>query len=92
MSDSTSAAYAISGHSLIAGQVFANEGAQFYGYDPSSGGELQPVFFSATAEDVQHAVAAAVEASAALAATSGRERGRLLRSRSEERRVGKECC
>jgi NADP-dependent aldehyde dehydrogenase len=83
MSDSTAAAYTISGHSLIAGQVSAHEGTQFHGYDPSSGGKLQPAFFSATEEDVQHAVAAAVEASAAFAATSGRERGRLLRSMAD---------
>jgi alpha-ketoglutaric semialdehyde dehydrogenase len=43
------------------------------------GHELEPVFVSATSEDVEAAVDAAVEAAAAYAAISGRWRGQFLR-------------
>ena len=80
MSNPTPAKHVLVGRSLIAGQVAAEEGRTFYGYHPGDGRELQPAFFSATGKEVDQAVAAAVEASAALAATSGKERGLLLRS------------
>jgi len=80
MSNSIPGKSVLVGRSLIAGQVAADGGSPFHGYHPGDGRELQPAFFSATDEDVNHAVAAAVEASAAFAATSGSERGLLLRS------------
>lgn len=69
----------IQGRSLIAGSIAAAEGAGFHGYDPADGRRLEPVFYSATIEDVDRAVVAATDAFAAFAATSGKERGLLLR-------------
>jgi alpha-ketoglutaric semialdehyde dehydrogenase len=70
----------LSGCSLIAGQTAAVSGAPFHGYNPANGHALEPDFFSATSQEVNQAIAAAVEAFATYAVTSGRERGRLLRS------------
>ena len=79
MSDVMQAKYPLLGRSLIAGQVTDQQGSPFYGYSPLDGSELEPAFHSATDEDVNRAAKVAEEVSPAFAATSGRERGQLLR-------------
>lgn len=74
------AAEQLKGRSWIAGDVGEEGGAPFYGYYPADGRQLDPAYASATPADVERAVAAAADASDALAASSGVERGRLLRS------------
>jgi alpha-ketoglutaric semialdehyde dehydrogenase len=58
----------LSGCSLIAGQTAAVSGAPFHGYNPANGHALEPDFFSATSQEVNQAIAAAVEAFATYAA------------------------
>ena len=79
MTPSTPAS-SLKGCSLIAGHTVEASGPAFHGYDPAAGRELDRPFFSATVSDIDSAVGAAVDTAAAFAATSGAERGRLLRS------------
>ena len=79
MSTETTAKYEFLGRSLIAGTVAAEKGSTFHAYHPVDGHALETTFYSVTAEDVDRAVVAAVDAFAVFAATSGQERGRLLR-------------
>jgi len=83
MSDVMQAKYPMQGRSLIAGQVTGQQGSPFHGYSPLDGSELEPAFHSATADDVNRAAKSAEEASPAFAATSGRERAKLLRSMAD---------
>ena len=69
----------LSGKSIIAGVAASSKGETFQGYAPTDGSALEPLFFSATMSDVEEAVQAAAAAAPALAAVSGRERGKLLR-------------
>jgi NADP-dependent aldehyde dehydrogenase len=75
--------HSLEGRSLIAGEVAAQEGTPFFGYQPVDGRPLEPTYFSATDEDVDRAVNAAIDASAAYAATSGQERALLLRKMAD---------
>jgi len=68
------------GVSLVAGQPVGAGGETFCGFNPVDGAELEPVYRSATGVEVEAAVAAAVAAAPVFAATSGKERGRLLRA------------
>jgi NADP-dependent aldehyde dehydrogenase len=68
------------GVSVVAGQPVIAGGESFCGFNPVDGAELEPVYRSATGSEVQAAVAAAVAAAPVFAATSGKERGRLLRA------------
>jgi NADP-dependent aldehyde dehydrogenase len=67
------------GRSLIAGSYAPEGGDTFHGFHPADGRALEPAYLSALPQDVERAVAAAVEAAPALAASSGKERGALLR-------------
>ncbi|MEO6983439.1 MAG: aldehyde dehydrogenase (NADP(+)), partial [Edaphobacter sp.] len=67
------------GSSLIAGVFTNNGGDAFHAFSPADGRELEPPYLSATLHDVDSAVAAATKAFPALAASSGKQRGRLLR-------------
>jgi len=75
--------FQLQGRSLVAGQVAsqtaAHGGNTFRGFSPADGRELDPVFFCATPDDVEAAVSAATEAATVYGASSGRERGQLLR-------------
>jgi len=66
--------------SLVAGQPVAEGGESFRGFNPTDGSELEPGYRSATTEQVEAAVRAAVEAAPVLAATSGKQRAVLLRT------------
>src|SRR6202789_472272 len=80
MSTETTAKHELLGRSLIVGTVAAEKGSTFHAFHPADGKALEPTFHSVTTEDVDRAVVAAVDAFDAFAATSGKERGRLLRS------------
>ena len=69
----------INGASLIAGQPATTKGAAFRAVNPQTGEQLDPEFYSASAQDVDRAARAAAEAFAAYSRTSGRERARFLR-------------
>jgi len=66
------------GASLVAGQIATSSGAGFSAFNPENGSPLKPAFHSATLTDVDHSVAAALEAAPTFAATSGALRGQLL--------------
>jgi alpha-ketoglutaric semialdehyde dehydrogenase len=71
----------LQGRSLIAGSVAAEVGGNvFHAYDPRDGRPLETSFYSAAITDVDRAVVAATDAYATFAATSGQERGLLLRA------------
>jgi 2,5-dioxopentanoate dehydrogenase len=70
----------LAGRSLVAAEPTPETGSTFYGYSPMNGQPLEPAFYAATVEDVDRAVSAATDAAAVFAATSGKERGRLLRA------------
>jgi len=70
----------LTGRSLIAGETAAGHGETFFGFNPVDGRALEQEFFSASIEDVDCAVNAALEAFAALAESTGKERSALLRS------------
>lgn len=79
MASGAQTAVQLHGRSLIGG-VFATAGGDaFSAYSPADGRELEPAYLSARPEDVEHAVSLAVEAAPFLAASSGKDRGRLLR-------------
>lgn len=68
------------GTSLVGGKPVTAQGAAFQGYNPKDGAALEPTYRSASMQDVEQAVAAACEAGDAFAATSGAQRGKLLRT------------
>jgi NADP-dependent aldehyde dehydrogenase len=80
MSTETAVRDGLLGHSLIAGTVSTENGPAFHAYHPADGRALESKFYSATTEDVDRAVVAATDAFAVFASTSGKVRGRLLRS------------
>ena len=69
----------LSGHSLINGQSRHGTGAEFQGFDPAAETRLEPVYHSASIDDVDSAVNLAEEATALFGKLSGREKGRFLR-------------
>jgi NADP-dependent aldehyde dehydrogenase len=75
----------ISGLSLIGNGQTAQQGSEsFQGIDPVTGMELDPLFYSATVEDIERAATLAEAASSVLAAVTGRGRANLLRSIAAE--------
>jgi 2,5-dioxopentanoate dehydrogenase len=78
--ETTAAKSILAGQSLVAGKPTVETDSKFYGYAPVDGQQLEPAFYAATIEDVDRAVSAAADAAAAFAATSGKERGKLLRA------------
>jgi NADP-dependent aldehyde dehydrogenase len=79
MSSAAATTLSLHGRSLIAGRYAAEGGDSFRGFHPADGRALDPVYLSARPEEIEQAVAAAVEAAPALAASSGKQRGALLR-------------
>ena len=71
--------FMISGLSLVGDQTGRRKGAAFRAVNPASAAELDPVFYSATSEDIDRAASLAEAAFPALAGLSGRERATLLR-------------
>ncbi len=71
--------FKLSGQSLIGDQTGRGQGAAFRAVDPANAAELEPVFYSATSEDIDRAASLAEAAFPALSGLSGRERAALLR-------------
>lgn len=69
----------LSGRSLIAGEAASAGGDAFHAYNPLDGAALEPAYDSASAEDLDRAVAAAVEAAPKLALLPAKERAQFLR-------------
>jgi len=67
------------GYSLLNGESLEGVGATFAGFDPATGARLDPVFHSASVQDVDLAAGLAEEAFAIYGRLSGREKGRFLR-------------
>lgn len=70
---------ALLGRSRIAGKTGADGGETFHSYSPTSGQRLEPVYSSASLNELDEAVRAAVEAFPFLSESSGKSRGALLR-------------
>ncbi|WP_446742629.1 aldehyde dehydrogenase (NADP(+)) [Silvibacterium acidisoli] len=68
------------GSSWIAGVASSSGGASFHGYNPVDGSRLEPAYASASPAEVDSAVAVAEEAAGFLAASSGKDRAKLLRA------------
>jgi NADP-dependent aldehyde dehydrogenase len=68
------------GLSIIEGEFSRSSGAAFRGFDPATDNALDPVYRSATTEDVDRAANKAEEAFAAYSRLSGGDKGRFLRS------------
>lgn len=75
--------FSLSGRSLLGENATETKGSSFRGINPASGAELEPVFYSATAEDIDQAANLASDAFPTLAALSGRDRATLLRRIAE---------
>ena len=73
----------ISGRSLV-GEKIGGRGKTFRAVDPANGTELEPVFYSAGADDIDHAANLAADAFPVVSALSGRRRGELLRRIADE--------
>jgi len=67
------------GYSILKGEPREGTGATFAGFDPAAGIRLDPVFHSASMEDVDLAANLAGEAFAIYGKLSGREKSRFLR-------------
>ena len=67
------------GLSIIAGQSGQPGGQSFRATNPADGSALEPAYASATLEELDHAVNAAVDAAPFLARSSGHDRAALLR-------------
>jgi alpha-ketoglutaric semialdehyde dehydrogenase len=80
MSKAAAESIALTGRSIVAGDVAGDGGQQFTGYHPGDGRVLESAYFSASVGDVERAVSAAVAAAPIYANTSGTERGRFLRT------------
>jgi NADP-dependent aldehyde dehydrogenase len=71
------------GYSLLNGASLEGAGATFAGFDPATGARLDPVFHSASVEEVDLAASLAEEAFAIYGKLPGREKGRILRHIAE---------
>jgi alpha-ketoglutaric semialdehyde dehydrogenase len=71
------------GKSLIGEHSAQSRGANFHAVNPATGSKLEPAFYSATSDDIDHAATLATEAFHGLAGRSGRDRARLLRGIAE---------
>jgi NADP-dependent aldehyde dehydrogenase len=69
----------LQGGSIVNGESRQGSGAAFYGFDPAAGTRLEPVFHSASIEDLNLAADLAEEASAIYSKLSGREKAHFLR-------------
>jgi len=69
----------IRGYSLLNGETLVKSGAEFAASNPATGTRLDPVFHSASIDDVGVAANLAEEAFASYGKLPGREKGRFLR-------------
>lgn len=69
----------LSGLSLVGDRVVAPGKATFHGVNPATGQKMEPVFYSATEEQIDEAVELARASFFAFSGTTGRERGTFLR-------------
>ncbi|MGA9583686.1 MAG: aldehyde dehydrogenase (NADP(+)) [Terracidiphilus sp.] len=69
----------LTGLSFIGTQRGSRDGASFQAFAPQTGDPLQPVFRSATPQELDHAARLAAEAVASYSQTSGKTRGAFLR-------------
>ena len=67
------------GQSLINGESISNSGNPFTGFEQATGAQLEPIYHSATDEDVDRAANLANEAFAVTSKLSGHKRAELLR-------------
>lgn len=74
----------LQGLSLIGASRGSSGGTGFHGVNPATGESLQPVYHSASAQEIDAAVGLAAAASTDLARRSGAERAALLRAIAEE--------
>src|SRR5271156_6777298 len=70
----------LTGRSFIGSGRSAASGAPLHGMNPATGQQLEPVYFSASAAEVDRAVELAAQAFSAYAATSGKTKAAFLRS------------
>ena len=73
----------LSGRSL-AGDQTGDTGRAFRPLNPANGNELEPVFYSASADDIDRAANLAADAFPVVSALSGRRRAELLRRVADE--------
>ncbi len=67
------------GHSILNGAPHVGSGASFYGVNPATGEQLEPIYHAASIEDLNAAADLAEEAYATTSKLTGTERGRFLR-------------
>ena len=72
-------AMSLAGRAMVGFGVGADTGTAFRAQNPTSGEFLEPRFFSATPQEVDHAAHLAHEAFAVYSRTSGREKAAFLR-------------
>jgi NADP-dependent aldehyde dehydrogenase len=77
----------LQGYSIIDGKPRHSSGPEFAGFETATGAKLDPVYHSATAEDIDLAANLAGDASAVLSKLSGKEKARFLRHIA-----GGDCC
>ncbi len=70
----------LTGQSFIGAQRGQTGGATFHGINPATGEALAPAFHSASAAEVEHAAQLAAAAFPVFSATTGKQRGALLRA------------
>ncbi|HEV2576067.1 MAG TPA: aldehyde dehydrogenase (NADP(+)) [Acidobacteriaceae bacterium] len=70
--------------SIIEGAPETGDGVRFRAVDPSTGGEIEPEFVSASLDEVARAAEVASAAAPVFAAISARERAQFLRAIAEE--------
>ncbi len=75
---------AMTGLSLIGGEPAKAGAPAFRAFNPATGAEIEPRFFSASAADIDRAARLAADAFPALATLSGRERAGFLRRIADE--------
>ncbi len=68
------------GCSIVKGESRQGSGAEFHGFNPATGEQLEPAYRSGSVEDLNFAAELAEEAFATYGRLPGRERARLLRS------------
>jgi alpha-ketoglutaric semialdehyde dehydrogenase len=74
----------LDGLSLLGDRTAKMNGVAFHARSPIDGAVLEPAFYPASTDDLEHAATAAASAAADFGATSGRDRAGFLRRIAEE--------
>ena len=69
----------LTGLSFIGSQRGSRDGSSFQAFSPQTGAPIQPVFRSATAQELERSTRLATEAIASFAQTSGKTRAAFFR-------------